>query len=63
MSYSVLSGGTSFDVKENTSNVTIELGLSYDVAKTLCKTLNQGAGFDGWTPPFFAVKFEQPKGN
>jgi hypothetical protein len=46
---------TSADVVETTTNQVIRT-LPSDKARELCRSLNFGAGFDGWTPAFFLEK-------
>lgn len=41
------------DVVEVNTGHTIRSGLSVDKARELCRSLNFGAGFDGFTPSFF----------
>ena len=48
----------SADVVEVTTNQTVEKGVPVAEARTKCRHLNFGGGFDGWTPAFF---LEKPK--
>lgn len=57
MSYVVKENTNHFDVYENTSNVLIELKTNETRAKDLCRKLNLGSGFNGWTPLFFSEKY------
>lgn len=41
------------DVVEVNTGHTIRSGLSVDKARELCRHLNFGGGFDGFTPAFF----------
>lgn len=41
------------DVIEVNTGHTIRSGLSVDKARELCRALNFGGGFDGFTPAFF----------
>lgn len=43
-----------FDVKEMDTNTIIKLDKSESEVKTICRKLNLGSGFNGWTPSFFA---------
>ena len=54
MTYTMIKSKDSYDIHETTSDVVIELETAQDKAKTICRKLNLGAGFNGWTPPFFA---------
>ena len=57
MSYAVKENNGSFDIYEKNSDVLIELKSEEKRAKDLCRKLNLGSGFNGWTPMFFAVKY------
>jgi len=57
MSYKVSKSGEAFDLHELESDITIELNVAEKSARDLCRKLNLGSGFNGWTPPFFAAKF------
>lgn len=50
-----LTGG--FDIIEKQTNVTIQLEMIELKAKEICRKLNLGSGFDGWTPEFVSVKY------
>lgn len=54
MSYRVLKTETGYDIVEKESEVTIQLNKSEKEARDICRKLNLGSGFNGWTPPFFA---------
>ena len=58
MSYAVKEKQGSFDIYEKNNDVLIELKLEEKKAKDLCRKLNLGSGFNGWTPLFFASKNE-----
>lgn len=58
MSYAVKENNGSFDIYEKNSDVLIELKSEEKRAKDLCRKLNLGSGFNGWTPLFFAVKYK-----
>ena len=47
------------DVVEVNTGHTIRSGLKVDKARELCRSLNFGGGFDGWTPAFFVEKSEK----
>jgi hypothetical protein len=57
MSYSVVTNvqGT-YDVHEKESGITIQLERTSSEARNICRKLNLGSGFSGWTPLFFAPK-------
>lgn len=44
------------DVLETTTNQAIKTGMSLRAAKDLCRHLNMGGGFDGFTPSFFLAR-------
>jgi hypothetical protein len=58
MSYVLKKSDTVFNIYEKSSDVLIELSLEEKKAKDLCRKLNLGSGFNGWTPLFFAVKYD-----
>ena len=62
MSYSVKEKSGTFDIFEKGSNVMIELSADEKRAKDVCRKLNLGSGFNGWTPPFFAIKYDANDG-
>ena len=47
------------DVVEVNTGHKIKTGMSVDKARDLCRGLNFGKGFDGWTPSFFLEKCEK----
>lgn len=49
-------GAEGFSVIENVNGHIIKSGLSKAGARALCRSLNFGGGFDGWTPQFFLEK-------
>ena len=57
MSYAVKSNEGSFDIIEKPTNVTIVLNADERKAKDICRKLNLGSGFNGWTPEFFSMKY------
>lgn len=57
MTYKLVAKENSFDILEKDSNLTIVLDAEEKRAKQLCRKLNLGSGFGGWTPLFFAEKF------
>jgi hypothetical protein len=57
MSYKVVNKGANYNVYEKDSDVTIELETTESNARTLCRKMNLGSGFNGWTPLFFAIKY------
>ena len=48
-----------FDIAESTTYNILELNYSMRKANVLCDKLNQGYGFDGWTPSFFSSKLNK----
>jgi hypothetical protein len=56
MSYILKKTDVAYNIYEKGSDVLIELSLEEKKAKDLCRKLNLGSGFNGWTPTFFAVK-------
>ncbi len=56
MSYSVIRNDLGkYDLFEKDSNNTIEIGIAQETeARSICRKLNLGSGFAGWTPNFVA---------
>lgn len=50
------SGHFLYEVLETNTNQLIESNMTQAQAKSLCRHLNFGGGFDGWTPTFFLAK-------
>jgi len=61
MSYSVIRNNLGkYDLFEKDSNNTIEIGITQETeARSICRKLNLGSGFAGWTPEFIASKFNK----
>lgn len=57
MSYRVMKTPEGCDLFETESDTIIELKRSEKEVKDLCRKLNLGSGFNGWTPSFVAKKF------
>ena len=58
MSYSVVKNEKSrYDIMEKNSGSLIKIdNLEEKEIRTMCRKLNLGAGFNGWTPRFIAEK-------
>lgn len=56
MSYSVKQGETGYNIVEKDTDVVIVLERSESDARALCRKMNLGSGFNGWTPPFFTTR-------
>lgn len=56
MSYKVQENEQGFDIieKQKQDLVVIDLKMNETKARALCRKLNLGAGFNGFTPDFFA---------
>lgn len=61
MSYSVKKQKDKFTILEKESNIFIELNSSEKEVRDICRKLNLGAGFCGWTPTFFSKKTPNAK--
>ena len=59
MSYAVTVKEGKYDLLEKSSDVLIELNYEEKKANDICRKLNLGGGFNGWTPPFFAIKYNE----
>ena len=62
MSYIVKEQNGTFDIYEKDTEVLIELNFDEKRAKDLCRKLNLGSGFNGWTPMFVAEKVNVVEG-
>jgi hypothetical protein len=60
MSYSVCKNERGqFDIFEKQSETIIQLSRpTEDETRDICRKLNLGSGFNGWTPEFLAKKFD-----
>jgi hypothetical protein len=47
---------STYEVVEVGTHQIIKSDITKEEAKTLCRHLNFGGGFDGWTPAFFTQK-------
>lgn len=57
MSYSVVKYENGVcDLVEKDTEILLELKCHYDKARDICRKLNLGSGFNGWTPQFLAKK-------
>lgn len=58
MSYSVIKNDKNlYDIFEKDTRVVIEVSKrSEDDARAVCRKLNLGSGFNGWTPDFVAKR-------
>lgn len=54
MSYKVVGSENGFDILEKETNVIIDLKYKESKARDVCRKMNLGAGFNGFTPDFFA---------
>lgn len=61
MSYVVNSTDGVFKITEKTSSLVVAKYKSNNEATNVCRSLNLGSGFDGWTPPFFALEYPVQK--
>lgn len=58
MSYSVIKDEQNvYDIFEKSSENVIEIRAKDEkIARAMCRKLNLGSGFDGWTPDFVAKR-------
>ena len=56
--HSKVSGHFLHEVVENTTGHVVKTDMTQAQAKALCRYLNFGGGFDGFTPAFFLAKCE-----
>lgn len=62
MSYVVKETHGKFNILEKDSNIVIEMEYDEKSARDICRKLNLGSGFNGWTPPFIAEKYKVTEG-
>jgi hypothetical protein len=62
MSYILKKTDIAYHIYEKSSDILIELNFDEKKAKDLCRKLNLGSGFNGYTPSFFAEKYEVVEG-
>jgi hypothetical protein len=58
MSYTVKEMNGKYNILEKVSETIIELETNEKNARDLCRKLNLGSGFNGWTPAFVAEKMK-----
>jgi hypothetical protein len=58
MSYTVKEVNGKFNIFEKDSQILIELECDENKARDMCRKLNLGSGFNGWTPIFIAEKLK-----
>ena len=56
MSYSVKKNKGQYDILEKESGTLIQIFGDEKDARDVCRKLNLGSGFEGWTPTFFSKK-------
>jgi len=59
MSYAVKLDKGQYDILEKETDTTIELNAKEKTARDICRKLNLGAGFNGWTPEFVAYRLKK----
>ncbi len=57
MGYRVNDNKGLFEIIEKGSELIVAKNAEKDVATKLCRSLNLGSGFDGFTPTFFTLKY------
>ena len=58
MSYIMKKGETGYNIFEKETETLIEIERTEKEVNDLCRKLNLGSGFNGWTPTFFASRVE-----
>lgn len=53
MSYSVKKGEVGYNILEKETDALIELEKPETETRDICRKMNLGSGFNGWTPGFF----------
>lgn len=49
-----------YKIVEKNTELEIYETVSYDKTRNMCRSLNLGSGFHGWTPSFFTIKYPTP---
>lgn len=57
MSYIVQKTEKTFDIVEKDNNLIVKTTSDESEARKLCRSLNLGAGFNGFTPSFFCYSY------
>lgn len=57
MSYYIKEEGSTYHIVEKGSELVVQETKDKAFAKSRCRSLNLGSGFNGFTPPFFCVKY------
>lgn len=64
MAYRVNENKNLFEIVEKGSELVVAARKDKNEAVKLCRSLNLGSGFDGFTPPFFTLVYpDHAKGN
>lgn len=59
MGYRINEKNGSYKIIEKGSELVVAVLTEKDAAVKLCRSLNLGAGFDGFTPTFFTLKYPE----
>jgi hypothetical protein len=57
MSYVVKENEGSFDILEKETDTIIQLRADEKRARDMCRKMNLGSGFNGWTPSFLTISY------
>ena len=58
MSYFVQQNATSYDIVEKDTNEVVFTYSGKTIADKMCRSLNLGSGFNGYTPSFFCISYK-----
>ena len=61
MSYRIENVNNEYAIVEKATELTVASYSSFKEARSVCRGLNLGAGFNGLTPTFFCESFDQTK--
>lgn len=59
MTYTVRKTDKKFEVIEKDTELTVFNSRQEKIARSLCRSLNLGSGFAGFTPSFFCFKYKK----
>lgn len=60
MSYKVIENDGKHNIIESGTDLIVHTVKSKEEATKLCRSLNLGSGFAGFTPPFFTERYVSP---
>lgn len=59
MTYYIKEENSLYKIVEKGSELIVQETPDKSFARSRCRSLNLGSGFNGWTPPFFCAKYPE----